>query len=194
VKTLREMSAEIREVNTALGWRERINPWGDYCALINEELGEITQAYRRHKLADATRPVRDCDRPPVADSEPVPPKPEGVGSECADVLIRLIDHTDCVGIDCYDMARTLADVDPVYPASGAPSTVGGWVAWLHKLAARLYPYTGDEPPKEAYFHAAILLRGLAAFCEQHDVDLMAEYERKIAYNRTREYKHGGKVM
>jgi hypothetical protein len=29
-------------------------------------------------------------------------------------------------------------------------------------------------------------------CEKFGIDLRAEYERKVAYNRTRPYRHGGK--
>ena len=31
-------------------------------------------------------------------------------------------------------------------------------------------------------------------CARYGVDLEAEYERKIAYNRTREFRHGGKLL
>ena len=40
--------------------------------------------------------------------------------------------------------------------------------------------------------ADILIR-LLDTCKRYDVDLEAEYERKMAYNRTRSYRHGGKL-
>jgi NTP pyrophosphatase (non-canonical NTP hydrolase) len=126
---LAEMTAEVREVNIEKGWRvpeggPGDNSFGDYVALLTEELGEMTKAYRKYRLDDATAApcnvvagqcfvhgrAATCDRP----------KPEGVGSEMADVLIRLLDTADVFGID-----------------------------------------------------------------------LAAEYARKVAYNRTREFQHGG---
>jgi NTP pyrophosphatase (non-canonical NTP hydrolase) len=112
-KTIEEITNEVREVNTKLGWRTGANTFGDYIALLHSELSEALEAYRDHRLVDATEVVYGTRLP----------KPEGVGSELADVLIRLIDMADIYGID-----------------------------------------------------------------------LVREYERKIAYNRTREYQHGGRTL
>lgn len=115
LSTIEEMTAAVREVNTALGWRTGGNTFGDYVALMHSELSEALEAYRDYRLADATPGYdHEMDRPG---------KPEGVGSEFADVLIRLLDVADIYGID-----------------------------------------------------------------------LVAEFERKLAYNRTREYQHGGRTL
>jgi NTP pyrophosphatase (non-canonical NTP hydrolase) len=128
-KTLADMTAEVREVNTAKGWRAGdSNTFGDYIALLHSELSEALEAYRDHRLEDATE-VYDC--PPAgcygveacSDGHNPLNKPEGVGSEFADVLIRLLDTCDVYGID-----------------------------------------------------------------------LAAEYERKIAHNRTRPFQHGGRTL
>lgn len=121
-KTIAEMTAEVRECNQAHGWREGSNTFGDYIALLHSEASEALEAFRDHKTEDATEVV------PVTlyDPKGAPvnlPKPEGVGSELADVLIRLLDMADVYGLD-----------------------------------------------------------------------LDFEYERKIAYNRTRPFKHGGRAL
>ena len=40
--------------------------------------------------------------------------------------------------------------------------------------------------------AADILVRLLDFCGENGIDLEAEYEKKMAYNRTRSYRHGGK--
>lgn len=113
-KGLVQMTDEVRQVNTELGWRAGSNSFGDYIALLHSELSEALEAYRDHRLEDATE---------THELRWMPPKPEGVGSEFADVLIRLLD-----------------------------------------------------------------------VCDVYGIDLAAEYERKLAYNRTRPYQHGGRTL
>ena len=123
-KTLSEMAAEVRAVNEEKGWRNGGNTFGDYIALMHSELSEALEAYRDHRLTDATRAQCELKRRhnPEEDHEHQC-KPEGVGSEFADMLIRLLDVADIYGID-----------------------------------------------------------------------LDTEYERKLAYNRTRPHQHGGRTL
>jgi NTP pyrophosphatase (non-canonical NTP hydrolase) len=118
-KALADATAEVRDINIAHGWREGDNTFGDYVALLHSELSEALEAYRDHRLADATEPAYSAGPHAITRL----PKPEGVGSEFADVLVRLLDT-----------------------------------------------------------------------CDVYCIDLAAEFARKVEYNRTRAYQHGGRTL
>lgn len=122
---LQAMQTEVREVNEANGWFDADRSVGDDVALLHSEVSEALEAYRDHGLEDATigDPVEVRSWPSGDYLGMRPPKPEGFGSELADVLVRLLDT-----------------------------------------------------------------------CERRGVDLAAEFDRKVAYNRTRGHRHGGKLL
>jgi NTP pyrophosphatase (non-canonical NTP hydrolase) len=87
MKTIDEMQAEVYENNHAHGWFEEERTVGDDIAHLHGEVSEMWEAFRVTGLADATAN-------PVETS-----KPEGFGSEVADVFIRLLDTCERRGID-----------------------------------------------------------------------------------------------
>jgi NTP pyrophosphatase (non-canonical NTP hydrolase) len=131
---LRDMQAEVMDFCHAKGWAGPGSApvtFGDTMALLHSEVSEALEAFRDHGLADATQDHYDrlhglCvhgERRSECAVQPGPAKPEGVGSEFADVLIRLLDD-----------------------------------------------------------------------CDRFGIDLAAEFDRKMAYNRTRAYQHGGRTL
>ena len=113
LKTLPQMQAEAYQQELHSGWAGPGSPqrsFGDSMALLHSEVSEAFEAYRILGTDDMT-------------VGGLPGKPEGVGSEFADIFIRLL--TDC---------------------------------------------------------------------QRWNVDLQWEYERKMAYNHTRSFRHGGKRL
>jgi NTP pyrophosphatase (non-canonical NTP hydrolase) len=117
---IRRMIDEVHRLNVAKGWYEHERTAGDECALLHSEISEILDAYRNHGFEDVTATTKYAGG--KSDGLTVH-KPIGVGSEVADLFIRLLD-----------------------------------------------------------------------VCKRWDIDLIAEYDRKMAYNQTRPYRHGQKRL
>jgi NTP pyrophosphatase (non-canonical NTP hydrolase) len=184
-KTLAAMTAEIREINVAKGWRPADggpgeNTWGDYIALLHSEVSEALEAYRDHRLADATK-SGSCAFPEGCDNHPA--KPEGVGSEMADVLIRLLDMCDVfgIGVSGYERMGDIRSAETFVPVR----SFGDNMAWLHSEITTAW---------ERRERVAVVLRALLTVTRRFGIDLDAEYEQKVAYNRGREFQHGGRTL
>ena len=185
-KTFRQLTDEVREINTALGWRLGDSTLGDLVALVHTEVAEATTAYRRYRLADMTRPA--CGRA-VVSGESCPehglPKPAGVADELADVVIRLIDLADIFQIRVFEPDLELADVAPIHMSTVTwpepIDTFGEYMDWLHSCVHGVV--ASRDVPRA--------IRAVATVANQFGIDLAMAVERKVAYNRTREYQHGG---
>jgi hypothetical protein len=141
---LRIMGAEVQACNEAKGWydvnprveeflawyddewnvpekeryvldqlREKLNEmfgprtFGDDVALLHSEVSEMLEAFRDHGTADATGVAHAAND--------YNPKPQGVGSEAADVLVRLLDTCSRHGIDLFGEWRRKVDYNWTRP-------------------------------------------------------------------------------
>ncbi|MCD8286475.1 MAG: hypothetical protein LUD50_04555 [Clostridia bacterium] len=89
---IREMQREVGEISREHGWWDLRETFGDQTALCHSELSEALQAYRDGHRIDETWEGPDG-------------KPEGVPTELADCVIRIMDLFEQYGMDLEDTLK-----------------------------------------------------------------------------------------
>ena len=112
--TFKIMMSEVDGLNHRKGWHDEgiSRTFGDEIALLHSEVSEALEAYRQWGIDDATTGLAHAEAEQELNTLP---KPEGVGSELADVLIRLLDTCACHDIDLYMEYRRKMDYNWTRP-------------------------------------------------------------------------------
>lgn len=107
---IQNMTDEVHEWAEEKGWWDDGRTFGDHIALVHSELSEALEAFREHKMEGSGGKIRgDFVLPNGQNSDTYWEKPEGVPSELADVLVRLLHMCGFYGIDLGEQFRLKMD-------------------------------------------------------------------------------------
>lgn len=179
-----KMCDEVWEWAHTKGWEpDTDRPFDDECVLMISEVIEALEAYRTHKFGDATDHLA-AKALAYPDLDLAIAKPEGVGSELADVLVRL----------CHYAKRRGFTIEMDHPVKLKSITFGTECMQMCKeITAASVLYSMDRKSGVERVLSA-LLSLLIQSCELHGFDLEWEFRRKMDYNKTRSYRHGNRAM
>lgn len=168
-----ELAKQIHENAVEHGWWEKERKLRQLAALFHSELSEAYEEYRS-----------DNDYEYEVDG-----KPEGIAPELADYIIRLLDYAGHKGLD-IDAALKEAYV---WEAAIVNDDFSEFIADCHMDVSRLYHIAGIMNHTEAAGEIARCMMKPISWMIMHKIDPIAVIKRKHAYNKTRPYRHGGKV-
>ena len=187
---LRDLQKEAHAIAKEHGWWDEERTFGDLIALVHSELSEALEAYRETGWPWLKVNEWRCD---------VHGKPMGVASELADVVIRVADMAEWYGVDL----QTTYDIEEQGLGEWKPDThlrtFGDWIARAHEcLSDAMKPnidrIRGRVTGFSEWTDLVVLVFLLEEMAAHYGIDLDAAIEAKMEYNRTREYRHGGKAL
>ena len=186
---LPELQREAHAIALSKGWWDEERTFGDLIALVHSELSEALEAYRENPTMGTS-----LHNPPEAGGSTVVGsrflvKPEGVASELADVVIRVADMAEWYGRDLSDWEGAKISHPIVEP------TFGDWISLIHGNLSLAFAFLCTELEGRTWTDALKgVLRLVSDMAVHYGIDLDAAIEAKMEYNRTREYRHGGKAL
>jgi NTP pyrophosphatase (non-canonical NTP hydrolase) len=105
-QTITEWQIAIHDYAKNAGWWDKTRPFGDLIALCHTELSEAYEEYRNgHGVNERyyTGSFRTDNEGKMTPDSVVSGKPEGIPSELADVMIRILDMAEAFGINLQEV-------------------------------------------------------------------------------------------
>ena len=191
VMNLATLQKEAHAIAKDHGWWDEERSFGDLIALVHSELSEALEWYR------TWGGVRLGSNPPESMTNDLG-QPIGVASELADVVIRVADMAEWYGVVLSEI-RVINWEMPQWVRS-----FGDWITALHSsvhmimfvASAELYNDPSAHIPCGRDWGTELrdTIGRVYLMAAHYGIDLDAAIEAKMEYNRTREYRHGGKAL
>ena len=206
---INEFAKEVHQNAVEHGWWDEPRTVGEIIALCHSELSEALEEYRAGRpmiwyqclSTDDIAPCRQKEKCPdwlngMCEIDAIEKKPEGIAVELADCIIRVLDYMGKEGFDVDALLReapkaVMCDVPVrVYAAS-----LGDHISRWHLLLSLAYAcWCTSAGTHAAALRMALCICEIVEWAEEAGVDMEMVLDIKHEYNKTRPYRHGGKVL
>jgi hypothetical protein len=168
---LTELQKQIFEINKANGWHDKVPSKLEQHALFHTE---ITEAYNEF-IAGRLETWYQEDG-----------KPEGFYTELADVVIRILDY-----MSLEKTEYTFFEGEPVTEYGISTELL---LLSFHSFISRATEDVRNSGRSSEVIELCVLIKGISDLLASYNQSLTDLIIEKIAYNKTRGYRYGGKVI
>ena len=149
---LADLQREAHAIAKDHGWWDEERTFGDCIALVHSELSEALEAYRMYGLEKFYSVDDDFIVPDDYEGLGLK-KLEGVGSELADVVIRVADMAEWYGVNMAEESTDFTDDLWLISLVDNIQSFGDWIVACHLLTVdaiwgKWGPRTPDYAPRE----------------------------------------------
>lgn len=198
---VQKLAVDSFEVNSQNGWHKEGRTFEEIGALIGSEVAEALEDHRNGHAPTKewyTKKAGDGSELRAANQYDPTWKPEGIPSELADIIIRIGDAAGLYGWG-GELEMVINEIrNGEYGAHPMAVDSGdSFGTAMGKLFSQIGEVIGFHTQKFdglitlALGHLWLNVESVAVI---HHIDLERAIKEKLAHNRTRGYKHGGKVI
>lgn len=210
---INKFAQEVHQNAVEHGWWDRPITFGDIVSLCHSEISEALEEYR------SGRPIvwytctagngdghmcnpnlwLDCDMVgQEADCTYRNSTPEGIAVELGDCVMRILDWMSQESVDvdgAMAQARVMLRGGREVPALRVNGGMGDLASELHLYLSLAYRnYLNGTGLFPIAVRTAMCILRIQEWVGETGVDLDQILQEKLAYNKTRSYRHGGKVL
>lgn len=207
---LNTFSKEVHQNAVDHGWWDSERTVSELVALIHSEWSEALEEYRANrpmiwyrcghiaadKICDYGYGNGGCDLYCTDDCERLRGKPEGIAVELIDGCIRILDFVGSFEADLTDadFEKQVDDFENRICDVPLPRLIStAHLKTSQAFALFLGMYTEPEP-EEGLTTLIALCFAICGWVKHQGLDPIELLREKHEYNKTRPYKHGGKVI
>lgn len=181
---LNNLIKESYEIAKEKGWHDKLVSFAEYIANIHAELSEAWEEWRNNRGLDEI--YYECNK---SEEERCNidlecqccdfSKPSGIPIELADVVIRICDMFG----ECEKKGFNFDEVIPAFIKSNPIefTDFSQFINQCHKVIS-----------KGTLCSLKAIIIKIEEYCKHNYIDLEQAIELKMAYNKTRPYRHGNK--
>src|SRR5690606_13450196 len=182
---------EVFAINKGNGWHEEKRSYGELIALVHSEVSEALEDYRNGKAVNKVwyeykNQDGSIDNVSGFIRNGVLGKPCGIPSELADIVIRIL---DICGLHTWD-------IEDYMDTKGSISFSLKDLSFV-ELLTEIHSYLSYSYQELGYYRILALCHAIQTvdyICNQNNINLEEIIRVKLEHNKTRGYKHGGKVI